>query len=508
MVVPSILSGYEALLLPRNCNYNGMMSSQPILKFPNKFYWGTATAAFQIEGHPEEYLAKLSDWSEWIDREDKVLKPTNEGRAVEHYQHLHEDLELVRGLNNNAYRFSFNWARLHRGPGEFDENTAKFYEDLLDQLVKSNKIEPFATITHFTIPNWLAKQGGWENPQTAYEFANFTRFLVSRFGSKIKYWMTHNEPNIFLGFGYESGIWPPGFTNDYNKYFRAYQGMVLAHQVAYKEIKTAYPNSQVGFAQNFYSFEAYDEVLQKMQSNYAGEKWKSLDLLPNIIRNQMHNFAFLESCIELDALDFLGVNYYTRFSYKLSFNAKDPANPSSESILWGELQDLTKANDKIKVNSLNWEIYPQGLYKVLTDKKLQRVLGGKPIFITENGYCHVDGKPGSYAQQEPFASQNLDYSKDLNDSYRIKFINEHLIAVHKAIAENANVKGYFYWSLLDNFEWALGMAPRFGLVNVDHQSFARTPKASYNYYAEIAKNNGILAKTPITPSHISQDANL
>jgi 6-phospho-beta-glucosidase len=224
------------------------MRSEPVLKFPNKFFWGTATAAFQIEGHPEEYLGKLSDWSEWIDREDKVQKPTNEGRAVEHYQHLHEDTQLIKDLNTNAYRFSFNWARLHRAPGEFDENAAKFYEALLDQLENKNasnqdrllatnkKIEPFATLVHFVLPNWLAKQGGWENPQTAYEFANFTRFLVSRFGNRIKYWMTHNEPNIFLGFGYESGIWPPGYENDYNRYFKAYQGLVLAHQLAYKEM--------------------------------------------------------------------------------------------------------------------------------------------------------------------------------------------------------------------------------------------------------------------------------
>lgn len=474
---------------------------EQILKFPNKFFWGTATSAFQIEGHPEESLAKLSDWSEWIEREDKVRRPTNEGRAVDHYQHLHEDIQLIKNLNNNAYRFSFNWARLHRGPGEFDDNTVKFYETLLDQLaqrtdLKARRIEPFATITHFTIPSWLYQQGGWENPQTAYEFANFTRFLVNKFGQKIKYWMTHNEPNIFLGFGYESGIWPPGYENDYNRYFKAYQGMVLGHQLAYKEIKTACPNSQVGFAQNLYAFEAYDEILQKMQTNYPGEKWNSLDLLPNLMRKQLHNFAFLESALELDALDFLGVNYYTRFSYKLSFNAKDPANSNLDSLLWGELQDLNKVNNRLYANSLGWEIYPQGLYSVLTDKKFLRLMDSKPIYITENGYCHVDNQPGSYASQEAFASSNLDYSKDLDDKYRIKFINEHLIAVHRAISDGANVCGYFYWSLLDNFEWSLGMSPRFGLVHVDHDSFIRTPKASYNYYAEISKNNGLQVKNP------------
>ncbi len=450
-------------------------NNYPVLKFPNNFLWGTATAAFQIEGHPEEYLGKLSDWAEWLDREDKVQRPTNDGRAVNHYEHMIEDVGLIRGLNSNAYRFSFNWARLHRSPGVFDENAAKFYDSLLDQLLQNNqapnqrsgRIEPFATIIHFVLPNWLAKEGGWENPKTAHEFANFTKFLVQRYGNRIKYWITHNEPNIFLGFGYESGIWPPGYENDWTRYFKAYQGLLLGHQLAYKAIKEVNPNAQVGFSQNLYCYESYDEKL-------VTHKWQSLDAMPNALRKQIHNYAFIESCVELDALDFLGVNYYTRFSYKLNPHAKDPTNPNLEASFWGELNDLSKLSDEVKDNSLGWELYADGLYKVLTEKKLTKLLEGKPIYITENGYCQVEST-----------------DKDIDDSYRIKYIREHLIAVHKAINSGVNICGYFYWSLLDNFEWALGMKPRFGLIHVDHQSFTRTPKASYHYYSEISKNNGL-----------------
>lgn len=434
---------------------------QLVLKFPSQFLWGTATAAFQIEGHPEESLAKLSDWACWLDS-GKVSEPTGQGRAVEHYQHLLEDVALIRGLNNNAYRFSFNWARLHRGPGEFDFNTVKFYQSLLNELkAKPNRVEPFATIVHFVLPQWLAKEGGWTNPATAREFGTFTKFLVEQFGSDIKFWITHNEPNILLNFGYESGIWPPGYTNDWKQYLEAYQGMLLGHQLAYKAIKNHNPNAQVGLAQNFYCFEAQEEI----------------DRVPNIIRNQLHNFSFVEACLELGALDFLGVNYYTRFSYRLNPRAKDPHNNTSDSTIWGELNKPSG-----RVNSLGWELYPEGLYKVLTDTKLQRILNGLPVYITENGYCNVENE-----------------SQDIDDDYRIKFIQEHLVAVHRAIQAGIDVRGYFYWSLLDNFEWALGMKPRFGLVHVNHESYIRQPKKSYDYYAQVAKFNGLpphLFKTP------------
>jgi beta-glucosidase len=272
-----------------------------------------------------------------------------------------------------------------------------------------------------------------------------------------------------LGFGYESGIWPPGFQNDWNRYLKAYQGLVLGHQLAYKVIKENNPKAQVGIAQNLYCYEPYDQDL-------VTHPWQSLDSVPNILRKQLHNHALIESCVDLEALDFLGVNYYTRFSYQLNPQAPDAINPQAPSIFWGELLDRAKQkNSTSKFNSLGWELYPEGLYKALTDKALVRLIGNLPVFITENGYCKIEKE-----------------SEDLEDPERIKFIRNHLVYLHKAISKGVNLKGYFYWSLLDNFEWALGMNPRFGLVHVNHSSFARTPKASYHYYSQIAKQNGIV----------------
>lgn len=458
------------------------ITEECILKFPENFSWGTATAAFQIEGHPEEYLAKLSDWSEWIDREDKVLRPTNDGRAVDHYEHVLEDLELIRGLNSDSYRFSFNWARIHKGPGQFDENALQFYETLLNGLDQRNldldkrtsKIEPFATLIHFVLPNWLAKKGGWENPETAYEFENFTKKILEKFGTRISKWITHNEPNIFLGFGYESGIWPPGKENDLNAYFQAYQGLLLGHQLAYKAIKAFDERHQVGFAQNLYYYEAQ----------------KDEDMVPNVVRSQLHNYSFIDACKTMGCLDFLGVNYYTRFSYKLNPKAKDPTRDDLDAVLWGELQDMAELEPGIKKNNLGWELYAEGLFKVLNEKKMRDILDGIPVYITENGYCHIENnesldlKGGVKTTQEQ--AEN-----DINDKYRIQFIKEHLVAVHKLIQAGVDVRGYFYWSLLDNFEWALGMKPRFGLIHVDHKTFKRTPKESYHFYSKVSKNNGL-----------------
>jgi len=473
-------------------NLSDFFLNKPSQKFPENFLWGTATAAFQIEGHPEEYAKKLSDWAYWIDRTDKVKAPNGAGYAVKHYEHLVEDLHLINDLGAGAYRFSFNWAALHRAPDQFDEATVDFYHRLLDGL----KVKPFATLVHFVLPNWLAEAGGWENPNTACEFNNFVKFLLENFGDKISHWITFNEPNIFLGFGYESGIWPPGKVHDYNGYFRAYQGMLTAHELAYKSIKEYNPTHQVGFSQNMYYFETASDESDDYQSNFNSsensaleqqprKKRINLDKIPVLIRNQLHNYSFIEACLEMDSLDFLGVNYYTRFTYKFSTSAKDPANPELDSLLWGDLQKPENA----KYNSLAWELYPEGLYRVLSSDKFRKLLADTPIFITENGYCHIE--TNSANANLSTSIEDEEKFKDLDDTYRIDFINEHLAALLKAIEAGVNVQGYFYWSLIDNFEWALGMNPRFGLIHVDLDSYARTPKASYYHYSKICKTNTI-----------------
>lgn len=493
-----------------------------MLRFPKNFKWGTATAAFQIEGHPEEYSQKLSDWSTWLDDENRVIKPSNSGKAVDHWSHVQEDINLIKDLKTNSYRFSFNWAAIHRGPDCFDEETLKFYEQLLEKLVSKEDgkqaVEPYATLVHFVLPKWLSDQGGWENPNTAYEFANFSKLLATRFGKYIKNWITHNEPNIFLWFGYESGIWCPGYQNAWDQYLKAFQGITLGHQLAYKTIKEIDANAQVGYAQNMYAFHGYEKAqdLFNMQNgkelsleerisqlktyNQSNlKKWQNSSIVPTIMRNKLHNMMFIEAFQEMDAMDFLGINYYSRLTYKLDSTADDSVNPKQKSDIWGQSIKLQESNpQQTKTNNLGWEIYPEGLYEILTDPKLKSIIGDMPVYITENGYCHVEDE-NWVANLSPADSINSDkkqnnssVSKDIEDEYRINFINSHLEAVHHAIKDGANVQGYFYWSLLDNFEWAMGMSPRFGLIHVDHESFMRTPKNSYHHYSQICSENKIL----------------
>jgi len=431
-------------------------------KFPAGFIWGAATAAYQIEGHPDEIKHKLSDWSRWT----KVLKPTGKGQAVKHIEHLDEDIALIKNLNLGAYRFSFNWATLHRAPGVFDRETINFYKTLLAKL---KPVKAFATILHFTMPEWLMKRGGWENPDTAREYASYVEMLVDEFGDLVSHWLTHNEPNIYLWFGYESGIWPPGYKNSWDRYLRAFQGLLTSHKLAYAIIKSKHPHAQVGFAQNLYHFEADDE----------------LGVIAKYLRSQIHNYAFIEACAEMNALDFLGINYYTRFKYKFNPAAYDSADTKMKSNVWGELMP-----PEHETNDLGWEIYPEGLYRVLTDLKLKYILGERPIYITENGYSCLENKQHAGIKAE--RSMSRESESDINDGYRVKFIREHLRACHRAIEDGANLRGYFYWSLLDNFEWALGMEPRFGLVHVDQESYQRQPKASYDYYAGVAKTGSFI----------------
>lgn len=434
--------------------------------FPKDFLWGAATAAFQIEGHPDECSQKLSDWSLWIDKKDKVFEPTNDGKAVDHWSHMPEDVALMADMNLNSYRFSFNWAALHRGPGDFDQKTIDFYHKLLAEL-ESKSIKPFATLIHFVLPQWLVEKGGWEHPDTAKEFANFAGKMAAEFAGKIDNWITHNEPNIFLHFGYISGIWPPGQENNWQSYLTAYQGILLGHQLAYDAIKEQDSKAQVGCAQNLYKFENASDFIA-----------------PTIIKEHIHNHAFIQDCFDMGRLDFLGINYYTRMVYEFKAGSKDFANPGLESPLWSEIKE-----PEAETNALNWEIYPQGLCDLLLDEKLKRIIGDMPIYITENGYCHIEGAKADEGYSSFVDNGNGD--KDIDDQYRIEFIKSHLQAIQEAVSKGANVKGYFYWSLLDNFEWALGMRPRFGLIHVDHESFERKPKQSSEYYAKVIKANAI-----------------
>jgi len=372
-----------------------------LLKFPDKFYWGTATSAYQVEG------GIRNDWSEAGPKFDA-------GKACDHYNRFEEDFDLAKEMNNNAHRFSIEWARVEPVEGQFNQEALEHYRRVL-QALRQRNLEPFVTLYHWTLPKWFTERGHWLNIGAAQYFERFVEKVVGEYKDLVRFWITLNEPNIYTSHSFLRGVWPPFKKSFYNTQ-AVMRTQIECHKKSYEIIHKISPQAQVGISNNNNSFLG----ILKFFSEYY---W---------------NHQFFDAI--KDYQDFIGVNYYIPVS------------------LWRTIvkgsRDLT---------DMSWEIYPKGFYHVLKGLKQYK----KPIYITENGLA------------------------DARDEKRSKFITEHLEWTHKAIGEGVDVRGYFHWSLLDNFEWDKGFGPRFGLIEVDYETFKRTPRPSFRYYAEICKNNAV-----------------
>lgn len=365
--------------------------------FPRGFLWGSATSAYQVEGGN-----KNSDWEHWRVRA---------GRACDHYNRFEEDFEIAKSLNQNAHRFSIEWARIEPEKGKFEEKEVEHYREVLGAL-RRRKIKPLVTLHHFTNPLWLAQRGGWENPDTVGHFESYVRFIVTQLSDLCDFWLTINEPAVHIQKGYWEGGGPPG-ERSLIKSYRVARNMLRGHREAYRIIHRIQPQAQVSMAY----------VLGYLRSPVP------VGFDPIRILEQ---FFISQAKVQ----DFVGVNYYRAV---------------------GRVNDLPKSD-------MGWAIYPQGLYANLMDVKKRFNL---PIYITENGIADAD------------------------DDQRANYITDHLVAVKRALEEGADIRGYFYWSLLDNFEWEDGYDPRFGLVEVDYQTMKRTVRPSARVYARIAKANSL-----------------
>lgn len=414
-----------------------------MLNFPKNFLWGSATSAHQVEGETH------NDWSEW-EKENAVrlakeaykkfghlghwdrIRPEAEdpknylsGTACDHYHRYREDFDLAKSLHHNAHRFSIEWSRIEPEEGTFDEDAIKHYRDVLLAL-RERGLEPFVTLWHWTIPLWLAEQGGLESKEFPEYFRRYTQFVVSRLKNEVTFWITLNEPTSVIGAAYVSGVWPPQ-KKSYASAYRVFHSLAKAHNRAFHAIHEIDPEAKVGFANIMQSFVPY-------------RKKSLLDRLSVRVARFFTNEYMLR--LTRDHHDFLTVQYY--FHNRLNFIRRDHNKDHPES-------------------DLGWEIYPEGLYHIL------RFLGKfkLPIYVTENGLA------------------------DALDTKREHFIREHLRFVHKAIGEGIDVRGYFYWSLLDNFEWDKGYWPRFGLVAIDYKTQQRTVRKSALAYAQICERNGM-----------------
>jgi len=410
---------------------------------PSGFLWGTATAAHQIEGGNVG-----NDWSRF-ERAGKVKDGAVSGQASDHWNRVGQDIELMAGLGANAYRFSIEWSRLEPQEGSWSEEAWQHYVDEVEQLVDAG-IRPMVTLLHFTLPAWIEERGGVTAPDFAERFGRFAGEAARRLGSQVDLWCTLNEPNVQMHQGYVEGVWPPEIR-DTARAAEAFAGLVRGHAAAAAAIRREESEAEIGMAVNLIVFDparqwSLPDWIASRQAD-AGFNWAFYDSIQaGRISFRLAGFPTLDEPLEglAGSADYMGINYYRRNIVRF-----DPKAPG-----WVRL-----GPGPGPLSDSGVEIYPEGLLRLLRRAHERYDL---PIFITENGVSDAAG------------------------TLRPAFLRSHVHAVGRALAEGIPVRGYFHWSLLDNFEWSEGFGPRFGLYRVDYETFERSPTAASLEFARLA----------------------
>ena len=440
--------------------------------FPDGFLWGAATAAYQIEGSPLADGAGPSIWQRFSHDPRLMAAPGDTGDvACDHYNRMESDVELMKELGLQAYRFSVNWGRiLPDGTGRVNEAGLGFYERLVDRLLEAG-IEPLCTLYHWDLPAALDDRGGWLNRDIADWFADYAAVMFKRLDGRVKKWVTLNEPWVVTDGGYLHGALAPGHKNMFETPIASHN-LMRAHGGAVKAYRELGAN-QIGLVVNIEpKYPATDSDEDKAATNRADAYMNRQYLDPALKGSYPSEMAeiFGEAWVDwpqadLDEiqqpLDFIGINYYTRNVVR-----HDPTHwPLRASMVVQPGKTYTETG---------WEVHPPALTDLLLWFK-QRY-GDTPLYITENGSAFYD---------PPVAEGDA-----IDDPLRVSYLKGHLRAVADAIAAGVDVRGYMAWSLLDNLEWSLGYSKRFGIVHVDFATQTRTLKRSAHLYREVIKSNG------------------
>nr|AGS46809.1 beta-glucosidase [Anoxybacillus flavithermus subsp. yunnanensis str. E13] len=447
-----------------------------MLQFPKDFIWGAATSSYQIEGTATGGDKIYSIWDHFSRIPGKVANGDNGDIAIDHYNRYIDDVALMKALHLKAYRFSTSWARLYtETPGKFNEKGLDFYKRLVHELLE-NDIEPMLTIYHWDMPQALQEKGGWENRDIVHYFQEYAAFLYENLGDVVRKWITHNEPWVVTYLGYGNGEHAPGIQN-FTSFLKAAHHVLLSHGEAVKAFRAIGPkDGEIGITLNLtpgYAFDPQDEKAVDAARKWDGfmNRWfldpvfkgqypKDMlevykDYLPNIY--QEGDLQTIQQPI-----DFFGFNYYS------TATLKDWKKGEREPIVFEHVSTGRPVTD------MNWEVNPNGLFDLMM--RLKNDYGDIPLYITENGAAYKD-----YVNEQG----------EVEDNERIAYIREHLIACHRAIEQGVNLKGYYVWSLFDNFEWAFGYDKRFGIIYVDYETLARIPKKSALWYKETIMNHGV-----------------
>jgi len=444
------------------------MFAKPLI--PPDFLWGAATSAYQIEGSPLAEGAGPSIWHEFAHTPGRTRNGDTGDLACDHYRRYQEDVALMGELGLNAYRFSISWSRvLPEGRGRVNAPGLAFYERLVDALLEQG-IQPMLTLYHWDLPAALDRLGGWLNPDSAHWFADYARLLFRTLDDRVKLWVTLNEPWVVVDGGYLHGVLAPGQRNIFAAPLASHN-LLRAHAAAVQVYRAA-GRHQIGLVVNLEpKYPATESAEDFAATMRADAYWNRQYLDPVFLGAYPPELAEIFGAAwpafpaaDLDfirqPLDFLGVNYYSR-----QLVQHDPGD-------W-PLQAARIRQPRQTYTSLDWEVYPQGLTDIL--EWVARRYGPLPLYITENGAAFYDSPQ----------TEGL-----VDDPLRQRYLRDHLRAALEARRQGVDLRGYFAWSLLDNFEWAYGYTPRFGLTHVDYATQQRTIKASGRFYAEVIRSQG------------------
>ena len=446
-----------------------------VYTFPKDFLWGTATAAYQIEGAWNEDGKGESIWDRFTHKPYRILNGDTGDIACDHYHHLEEDVALLKDLGVKSYRFSISWPRiLPQGKGNVEPRGLDFYDRLVDQLLEAG-ILPMATLNHWDFPQALQDLGGWPNRDSVNWFTDYARIVFNKLGDRVSFWATHNEPMVVAFTGYAQGNFAPGIAS-FPQGFQAAHHLNLAHGRTVQLYRQLGLEGQIGIVLDLFTFTpktnnpadvAAAGRLEDLINNtfldpiFTGTypqdlmKWMG-EMAPDIHDGDM--------AVINQPIDYLGINYY--FGDVVKFKNSGILRVESESNVdpgWGRTDN-------------GWGICPSQLTNLLVH--IKEKYGNPPVYITENGT----------ALDVPADEEGV-----VNDQGRINYLRAHFIAAYQALQQGVDLRGYYIWSLMDNFEWAEGYSIRFGLVHVDFDDprRKRTPKASYRWYRDIIKQNSV-----------------
>ena len=442
---------------------------------PRDFLWGAATSAYQIEGSTGADGRGQSIWDTFCHTPGRVHDGETGDIAIDHYRLMEDDVALMVRLGLRAYRFSVAWPRvLPQGRGAVNQAGLDFYRRLVDRLLESG-IEPVPTLYHWDLPESLEKDGGWTSRSTAHAFATYAAVVGDALGDRATRFLTLNEPWCSAFLGYASGVHAPGIR-DPESAVRATHHLLLAHGLGLEELRAA-GVSEAGITLNLFAISPASDSDEDREAARAIDGLQNRLFLDPILKGTYPDDVLARfsricdlSVIQPEDLptisapiDILGVNYYTRHTVTAS-----PKSPTEEASQWVGAESIGLVEPDGATTAMGWPVDADGLAEVLT--QLGRDYDAPPIMITENGAAYDDV---------------IDEQGVVDDSERIRYIDAHIDAVKRAIGQGTDVRGYFVWSLFDNFEWAQGYSKRFGIVYVDYPSQRRVLKASALWYRDL-----------------------